>query len=531
MRRFAHALSLLLQIACSETANKASTPDDDLDDDGVPATEDCDDEDASREPGAREVCGDGLVNDCEGTVSAAYADCADRIYVSEAHARMTGEDEYDSAGCAVDAAGDVDGDGFSDIIVGAYNQIPEDGSAGGAAYLVSGTVEGEFSLAGASAKMVGESWPDSAGMSVAGAGDVDGDGYADLLVGAPWNSPDVSYGGATYVVLGPAAGTIPLATAHAKISGDIANSYVGWAVSGVGDADGDGLSDILIGTPHVSVAGVEHGGAAYLVSGSVSGASSVSETIATLAGDEAERYAGLAVSDAGDSDGDGLSDYIVGAAESSYCCESPGTVYLVRAPVSGVMGLDDADATFASEGSADKAGASVAGAGDVNGDGLADQIVGARMNDDGGEDAGAAYVLEGPSSGSDDLSAAAAKLLGQRSEDHAGVAVDGAGDVDGDGRSDLLIGADGETSMSLGAGAAYVVLGAPVGTVELAHAEAKIVGESWGSAFGGAVAGGQDTNGDGFSDLIIGDYRESLYDPEYSEFRTGAVHLVRGGGY
>ena len=124
--------------------------------------------------------------------------------------------------------------------------------------------------------------------------------------------------------------------------------------------------------------------------------------------------------------------------------------------ISGVTDLAGAAALLVGEAADDAAGSSVAGAGDVDGDGLADVLVGARDNDAGGTSAGAAYLLYGPLSGQVGLASADARLLGEGSLARAGAAVAGAGDVDGDGAPDLLVGAPGQGDA---AGAAYLVFG------------------------------------------------------------------------
>ena len=155
--------------------------------------------------------------------------------------------------------------------------------------------------------------------------------------------------------------------------------------------------------------------------------------------------------------GDGWDDLLVGARGED---SSTGAVYLVLGPVSGTVDLGAADAKLTGEAEFDYAGGSVSGAGDVNGDGWDDLLVGAPYEDSGGSGAGAAYLVLGPVSGTVDLAAANAKLTGEAGSDWAGYSVSGAGDVNGDGSDDLLVGAYGEDTGGSDAGAAYLVLGA-----------------------------------------------------------------------
>jgi hypothetical protein len=141
--------------------------------------------------------------------------------------------------------------------------------------------------------------------------------------------------------------------------------------------------------------------------------------------------------------GDGHDDLLVGADIYS---DGPagtyrGAAYLVLGPVTGDFDLSLADAKLVGEDELDYAGQGVSGAGDVDGDSHDDFLVGAWGNDEGGIDAGAAYLVLGPVTGTSDLSRADAKFVGERDRDNAGWSVSGAGDVDADGRADLLIGA------------------------------------------------------------------------------------------
>ena len=117
---------------------------------------------------------------------------------------------------------------------------------------------------------------------------------------------------------------------------------------------------------------------------------------------------------------------------------------------------------------------SVSGVGDVNGDDYDDFLIGTFTNNEAGDGAGAAYLVHGPVSGTTDLANADAKLVGEQAEDTAGISVSGAGDVDGDGRDDLLIGAYGNDEGGVSAGAAYLIHGPVIGTISLANADAKL---------------------------------------------------------
>ena len=206
-----------------------------------------------------------------------------------------------------------------------------------------------------------------------------------------------------------------------------------------------------------------------------------------------------------------------------------GAAYLVLgASLDGTRELDLslADTKFIGEATGDQAGVSVAGAGDVDGDGLDDLLIGAYQEGSGGSGAGATYLVLGASLGSTsfDLSSADYKFVGESSDDRSGQDVAGAGDVDGDGLDDLLIGAYYEDSGGSGAGAAYLVLASSLGSsgsMNLSAADYKFIGEESGDAAGRSVSTAGDVDGDGLDDLLISAYLED----DGSDSR-GATYII-----
>ena len=501
--------------------------------DGVEA---CDEGKANADNGActaacqPNVCGDGLlwdgVEDCdEGADNGYDGTCTTACRINRpsldlslknADARLVGYQLDESAGQSASIAGDVNGDGFDDFFIGAGHGDKGGGNAG-AAYLVYGPVVGNFSLQQADAELIGEAMWDYAGKYVSMAGDVDGDGFDDLLVGAYGNSQGGADAGAAYLIYGPVVGSSSLQQADAKLIGEAAGDWAGGSVSAAGDVNGDGFGDLLVGAYRNGEGGYV-AGAAYLVHGPIVGHLSLRDADAKLIGEAASDAAGFSVS-AGDVNGDGFADVLVGAIENDAGGADTGAAYLVHGPVVGHVSLSDADATLTGEAMDDLAGKSVSAVGDVDGDGLADLLVGAAGNDEGSDGAGAAYLVHGPA-GDTSLSNADAKLIGEEESEHAGGSVSAAGDVDGDGFADVLVGAhlynDGSVK-----GAAYLMYGPVVGTVPLASAHVRFRGQGNDYA-GGSVSAG-DTDGDGFADVLIGAYGSNA-----GGFNAGAAYLVLG---
>ena len=421
---------------------------------------------------------------------------------------INGEAAGDWSGYSVSSAGDVNGDGLDDLIVGAYAADLTGKSKVGKSYVVFGKTNSSAinlsTIADASNPtggfvINGEAKYDRSGFSVSSAGDVNGDGLDDLIVGAFFADPNGKLSaGKSYVVFGKAnSNAINLSTiADASnptggfvINGEVAGDKSGRSVSSAGDVNGDGLDDLIVGAIYADPSGKSKAGKSYVVFGKANSSAINLSAIAdasnptggfVINGETTHDNSGCSVSSAGDVNGDGLDDLIVGAdgADPSGKPDA-GKSYVVfgKANSSAINLSAIADASnplggFVINGGAagDQSGFSVSSAGDVNGDGLDDLIVGAwDIRPSGRPNAGKSYVVFGKANSSAiDLSAIADAsnpiggfvIHGEAWDDRSGSSVSSAGDVNGDGLDDLIVGAYGaDPSGKSYAGKSYVLFG------------------------------------------------------------------------
>ncbi|MFH0980802.1 MAG: integrin alpha [Planctomycetota bacterium] len=412
-------------------------------------------------------------------------------------------------GWSVATAGDVNGDGYSDVIVGAYwytNGEAEEGRA----FVFHGSGGG----INPTPNWTGESDQASArlGCSVATAGDVNGDGYSDVIVGAYLYDNGQANEGRAFVYHGSASG--PSATANWTAESDQANAEFGGSVMTAGDVNGDGYSDVIVGA-HYYDNGQNNEGRAFVYHGSGSGLSAAANW--TAESNQANADFGGSVMTAGDVNGDGYSDVIVGAPLYDNGELDEGRAFVYHGSAAGLS----AAANWWAE--SNQAGAcfgySVATAGDVNGNGYADVIVGAFCYDSMATDEGWAFVYHGSPSG---LSSTPNWWAhGRRDSEFFGRSVSTAGDVDGDGYSDVIVGADGYDGGQTNEGAAFVYHGSASGLSTTADWMGKSDQESAG--FGYSVATAGDVNGDGYADVVVGAY---YYDN--GQYQEGGAFLWLG---
>jgi hypothetical protein len=325
---------------------------------------------------------------------------ANDVSLAEMETSFLGEDANDSAGFSAAGVGDVNGDGFDDIVIGSHGN-EEGGTGAGQAYLILGDSQRpstSVSLINSDASWLGQA-TERLGHPITGSGDLDGDGLDDFVLSASYYN---QLQGRIRLVLGRETGwqtDIPHNEADAYFHGEYTDDRFGCSASIVGDADGDGLDDLLVGAIYSNGGGNERG-RAYLLFGRSQGWPAdgpiATEADAIFQGEEDFDWAGAYVGAAGDINGDTLADFLVKAG-SDDGGENSGQVYLVLGRIRGweaETALDFADASLIGEAAFDSMGV-VHRNGDLDGDGLSDFLAGAMGNDEHGTSTGQIYLVLG----------------------------------------------------------------------------------------------------------------------------------------
>lgn len=400
---------------------------------------------------------------------------------------IDGAAPYNLLGSSLSGAGDFNGDGLNDLLLGARGA----GSQSGEAYIVFGSKEivpGSLNVTDLTAEqglVLSGSLPDNqAGFAVTAIGDFNGDDLDDVAVSAPGADGGGSDAGESYIIFGSKdsqGGALILTdlpiSAGLTLNAGVADSYVGEAIASAGDVNSDGFADLIIGAHLADPGNGDAAGQAYVVLGGSSRTANIDLSAMTpsegfvVNGTSSDAIAGRSVGRAGDMNGDGIDDIAIGAPGTE---RGTGAAYVVFGRQDGfdtdveLAQLDGGHGfSILGQSGFDVTGSLVAPAGDVNGDGLDDLLVSAPNAKVGNQQvAGKTYVILGSEDEypafltvGDQVDQIAFVLLGENAFDASGTSAASVGDINGDGLGDMIVGAPGLDVRGIDAGGAYIVFG------------------------------------------------------------------------
>ena len=362
--------------------------------------------------------------------------------------------------------GDIDNDGFNDLAIAIKKTKPEQGGNRlGKVYIFFGSgtkLQGDISLEIADASIVGD-MVGSESMHIKGVGDLDDDGYDDIIIGAGFNSQVGPEAGKVFVFFGRDRNLWPVDAnietfSDASFLAENPGDWAGHRVSGLGDVNGDGYTDFLIGANHVKNGDLNLAGAVYLILGKARNKwkkdVSLEKADASWIGDSNKMQLGWNVAQVGDVDNDGLDDILFSSERSNY--------YLILAnqlvdSTNQPISMTAATRLGHNTNINDEIGHDISTLGDLNDDGFDDFIIGNSLVND---STGTSYLFMGRADWPATLAMndAKATFLGETTGDHSGFSVSGSGDVNNNGQHDILISAYKNDDAGIDAGKAYLFM-------------------------------------------------------------------------
>ncbi|MDI7267127.1 MAG: integrin alpha [Myxococcota bacterium] len=400
------------------------------------------------------------------------------------------------------APGDFNGDGWSDLAVGAFAQTGG-APAEGAVFVYDGSAAGVPAVPSATLFNPDSQALGRFGLAVAVAGDVNADGYADLVVGAFMQDAGATDEGNAFVYLGSAAGLPVAPSIRLDCPGNQAGAHFGISAAGAGDLNGDGFADIVVGASAYD-SGAEDEGGAFIYHGRSAGVPAVPDVVLDNPANQARAEFGIAVAGAGDLDGDGFADLAVGAHLQDDPAFNEGVVFVYGGAPTGVPAAPSATIGNPADQSAGLFGAAIAGGCDFDGDGYADLAVAAPRQDVPAINEGAVFVFRGGPAGIAALPAVTLDNPADQADAEFGSSVACAGDLALDGYGDLAVGARYQDAPAENEGNAFVYRGTAAGLAPAPDTTLDNPANQAAARFGTSVASPGDLDGDGYPDLAVG---------------------------